>query len=61
MASRIPGSVLVDVPQCGHMCTMEQPEIVSAALQAWLEDRPQLFVINRRKEYSDDFRNALSG
>lgn len=43
MASRIPRSVLVDVPQCGHMCTLEQPEIVSAALQAWLEDRPQLF------------------
>jgi pimeloyl-ACP methyl ester carboxylesterase len=43
LASRIPGSVLVDVPQCGHMSTLEQPEIVSAALQAWLEDRPQLF------------------
>lgn len=61
LASRIGDSVLVDVPQCGHMSTMEQPEIVSAALQAWLEDRPQLFAINRRKEYPDDFRNALSG
>ena len=54
MAARIPGSVLVDVPHCGHMCTMEQPEIVSAALQAWLEDRPQLFAINRHRKESAD-------
>jgi pimeloyl-ACP methyl ester carboxylesterase len=51
MASRIPGSVLVDVPHCGHMSPLEQPEIVSAALQAWLEDRPPLFAtIPHRKE-----------
>lgn len=41
MARRIPGSVLVDVPHCGHMCTLEQPGIVAAALQHWLHDEPQ--------------------
>jgi pimeloyl-ACP methyl ester carboxylesterase len=37
MARRIPGSQLVDVPACGHMSTMERPEAITAALQAWLE------------------------
>jgi pimeloyl-ACP methyl ester carboxylesterase len=37
MAGLIPGSHLVGVPDCGHMCTMEQPEAVTAALAAWLD------------------------
>ena len=37
MARRIAGSHLVDVPDCGHMSTMERPEAVSNALLAWLE------------------------
>lgn len=37
MARRIPGSRLVAVPDCGHMCTMERPEAVTAALREWLE------------------------
>jgi pimeloyl-ACP methyl ester carboxylesterase len=37
MAARVPGSVLVAVPHCGHMSTMEQPQAVAAALQAWLQ------------------------
>lgn len=41
MARRIPGSVLVDVPRCGHMCTLEQPGIVGEALRRWLHDEPQ--------------------
>ncbi|MEY4760804.1 MAG: hypothetical protein RLZZ200_660 [Pseudomonadota bacterium] len=41
MAGMIPGSVLVDIPDSGHMCTMEQPEAVSDALLAWLTDAPQ--------------------
>jgi len=36
MHARIAGSRLVVVEQCGHMSTMEQPEPVTAALQAWL-------------------------
>jgi pimeloyl-ACP methyl ester carboxylesterase len=36
MARRIRGSVLVDVPDCGHMSTMERPEAVTAALLQWL-------------------------
>jgi pimeloyl-ACP methyl ester carboxylesterase len=36
MARRIQGSVLVDVPACGHMSTMERPEAVTAALRQWL-------------------------
>jgi len=37
IAGLIPGSVLVDVPDCGHMCTLEQPGAVTAALDAWLQ------------------------
>jgi pimeloyl-ACP methyl ester carboxylesterase len=38
MARRIPGSRLIDVPDCGHMSTMERPETVTTALLTWLED-----------------------
>ena len=37
MAQLIPGSNLVVVPDCGHMCTMERPEAVTDALRRWLE------------------------
>jgi len=36
MAAVIPGAQLVIVEHCGHMCTMEQPQAVSAALADWL-------------------------
>jgi pimeloyl-ACP methyl ester carboxylesterase len=36
IAGLIPGSVLVDLPDCGHMSTLEQPRAVGAALDAWL-------------------------
>jgi pimeloyl-ACP methyl ester carboxylesterase len=36
MAAAIPGARLVIVEHCGHMCTLEQPQAVSAALAAWL-------------------------
>ena len=39
MRDRIAGAELVVVETCGHMCTLEQPAAVSAALSAWL-DRP---------------------
>jgi pimeloyl-ACP methyl ester carboxylesterase len=35
MAARIPGATLTVVPECGHMCTMERPEAVTAALVEW--------------------------
>jgi pimeloyl-ACP methyl ester carboxylesterase len=35
MAAQVPGSQLVLVPECGHMCTMERPQAVTAALSAW--------------------------
>jgi len=35
MAANIPGSRLVLVPDCGHMCTMERPEAVTRALLEW--------------------------
>jgi pimeloyl-ACP methyl ester carboxylesterase len=37
IAALIPGSQLVVVPNCGHMLTMEQPGIVNATLQGWLQ------------------------
>jgi pimeloyl-ACP methyl ester carboxylesterase len=36
MADRIPGSTLVDIPNCGHMSTLERPEAVSEAMRTWL-------------------------
>ena len=36
MAKIIPDSRLVIVEQCGHLSTMEQPEIVNASLRQWL-------------------------
>lgn len=36
MAAAIPGAQLVIVEHSGHMCTMEQPAAVNAALAEWL-------------------------
>jgi pimeloyl-ACP methyl ester carboxylesterase len=36
MAAAIPHAKLVIVEHCGHMCTMEQPQALSAALAGWL-------------------------
>lgn len=37
MASLISGAALVEIPDCGHMAPMEQPDVVTRALAAWLE------------------------
>lgn len=36
MAAALPNSRLVIVEHCGHLSTMEQPEIVTGALREWL-------------------------
>lgn len=36
IAALVPGARLVTVPDCGHMLTMEQPEVVTAELVRWL-------------------------
>lgn len=36
MADAIAGAQLVVVPDCGHLSTLERPEAVNAALEAWL-------------------------
>ena len=36
MAAAIPGAKLVVVEECGHMSTLEQPEVVNAAMREWL-------------------------
>ena len=41
MAALVPATAaatprLAVVPECGHMSTMEQPEVVGAALKSWL-------------------------
>lgn len=36
MANKLPNAHLVVVEQCGHLSTLEQPEIVNAALRDWL-------------------------
>jgi pimeloyl-ACP methyl ester carboxylesterase len=37
MSAGIAGSTFVEVPDCGHMCTMERPEAVTAAMRKWFE------------------------
>lgn len=37
MARLVQGSRLVDVPDCGHMSTMERPEAVTRAMVEWLD------------------------
>lgn len=36
MAAAIPGARLETVPDCGHLSTLERPDVVNAALAAWL-------------------------
>ena len=36
MHEAIPGSQLVLVPQCGHMSTLERPDVIGDALARWL-------------------------
>jgi pimeloyl-ACP methyl ester carboxylesterase len=37
IADLVPGAELVMVPRCGHMLTMERPDVVNATLIDWLE------------------------
>jgi pimeloyl-ACP methyl ester carboxylesterase len=36
IAALVPQAQLVIVPRCGHMLTMERPEVVNEALARWL-------------------------
>lgn len=36
MAAGIPGARLVQIPECGHLSTMERPEAVTQELVAWM-------------------------
>ena len=36
IATLVVGAEVMSVPRCGHMLTMEKPDFVNAALQAWL-------------------------
>ena len=40
IAALVPHARLVMVPDCGHMLTMERPDIVNGALLAWLAGLP---------------------
>ena len=35
MAALINGSTFADIPDCGHMCTLERPDAVNAAMRTW--------------------------
>lgn len=39
MAGLIPRSHLEAIPQCGHMVTMERPQLVATIMRRWLADR----------------------
>jgi pimeloyl-ACP methyl ester carboxylesterase len=36
IAALVPGAQLEMVPRCGHMLTMERPDVVNATLAEWL-------------------------
>ena len=36
MSAAIAGSTFIEIADCGHMCTMERPEAVTAAMKKWL-------------------------
>ena len=38
MAARIPGARLEVIEDCGHLSTIEQPEIVNRVLKSWLRE-----------------------
>lgn len=38
MAKEIPNSSLVEIENCGHLSTMEQPEAVTAVLRYWMQN-----------------------
>ncbi len=40
VAAAVPGAELVLVDECGHVSPLERPDIVTAALAAWLSARP---------------------
>lgn len=40
IAALVPHALLEIVPQCGHMLTMERPDIVNSTLIAWLQSLP---------------------
>ena len=37
IASLVPGSKMVVIPNCGHSSTSEQPDLVSSALTTWMQ------------------------
>ncbi len=55
MVAAIPGSTFVDIPECGHMCTMERPEAVNAAMRTWF-----LSVIESEKGHVDAAVNPVA-
>ncbi len=42
IAALLPQAEMVELPQCGHMLTMEQPEKVNSLLLHWLQRLPAL-------------------
>ena len=41
IAGKIPGAELAVIPHAGHLCTIEEPEAVTAALENFLQSRRQ--------------------
>jgi pimeloyl-ACP methyl ester carboxylesterase len=37
MVAAIPGALLVVIPGCGHLSTLERPETVNQALVEWMD------------------------
>jgi pimeloyl-ACP methyl ester carboxylesterase len=36
IAEQIPNAEFVQIPNAGHMCAMEQPELVNAAIRGFI-------------------------
>lgn len=48
MAELIPGAVLSIIPGAGHLPTLEQPQLVIEAMQAWLAERRPPLLLKKR-------------
>ena len=55
MAARVPGARLEIIESCGHLSTIEQPEIVTRVLSNWLLETGTHSVVRK----SPQFRNAV--
>ena len=58
MSASIAGSTFIEIPDCGHMCTMERPEAVTSAMKKWFAS--VLAAETRHGQSDSSFRPATA-